>query len=74
MTNIEKIKAMSTEELAKYLLDLGGYSIQTMLDHHYCTKCKQESGGKCPMTENDCRYGYDDEKLLIGWLEAEVEQ
>ena len=71
VTNIEKIKAMSTEELAIFLLNLG--NVETMLDHHYCTKCKKENGGRCPIADDEeCLYGFNDSVLMQGWLESEV--
>ena len=64
MTNFERIKSMSVEQLAKLLIDTNnGDFIVNICDCMYCDECNEESvkcSGRC-------------DKAIIKWLESEVE-
>lgn len=66
MTNYERIKAMSVEELAEMLLD------ESENHFTYCNYCSYQSyyAPHCSSTdfEKDCRYAVKE------WLNSEVEE
>ena len=63
MTNYEKIKTMSTAEMAEYIFDLGNGS-------EYCFgHCAYQYDDKCPKDgSKGCIRG------VIKWLESEAEE
>ena len=66
MTNYERIKAMSVEEMAEMLLD------ESENNFTYCNYCNHQSyyAPHCSSTdfETDCRYAVKE------WLNSEVEE
>lgn len=61
MTNAEKIRTMSDEELAEFL-----YRIATSAE---CNICQMKRGWVCSKTENEtCNDG------VVKWLQSEVEE
>ena len=61
MTNYERIKNMSVEEMADYIFDLGN-------EIEYCYgHCAYQDEDRCPMGSG-CIGG------VIKWLESEVEE
>lgn len=66
MTNYEKIKAMSVEEMAEFMFD------ENENNYNYCDFCKQYSNyaPHCESVdfEEDCI------KARMKWLESEVEE
>lgn len=62
MTNFEKIKALSKEEMARYIFDLGN-------GREYCYgHCAFQDNEDCPNEPKQCIFG------VIKWLESEVEE
>lgn len=59
MTNYEKIKSMSVEEMAEFM---------RRINHIYaCDECV--AYGSCPMT-----YGVSCKRFIAEWLESEAEE
>lgn len=65
MTNYERIKSMSVEQLAELLSDANdGDFMVNICDSMYCDECNEESvkcSGQC-------------DKAIINWLESEVSE
>ena len=75
-TNADVIKAMSTDELAAFLVGITarGGALLERADSYICRKCKSENGGECPvnMDTDPCLYDMDDIKTVKYWLEGET--
>ena len=73
MTQIEKIRAMSAEELARWLMDVedGNFSPE-FCDEKHCPKFKEDGGFDCNVGLNapnkDCI------AAAVAYLESEVEE
>jgi len=73
MTNHEKLKLMSVEELAAVLNSFVPYTDDMTSD--VCWDCKRRHGGKCPIPDDEigCLYAsknkFDD---IINWLNIEA--
>ena len=67
MTNADKIRSMSDEELAEFMANKGGYIACCQCDffNHDEEKCESPSGWLCTK-------GYA-EALILKWLQSEVE-
>lgn len=61
MTNAERIRNMTDEELAEFLAELNA-----------CEKCKYDSSMGC-LFENPCTKSFA-EAMALEWLKAEVEE
>ncbi len=76
VTNFDRIKAMSVDELASFIAENsenGGFIM--MADRYICRKCKRENGGRCPTPDDsDCMYSEDDTATIKRWLEGEVQE
>ena len=68
MTQIEKIRAMSAEELARWLMDVenGNFSPE-FCDEKHCLKFKEDGGFDCA-PDKDCI------AAAVAYLESEVEE
>lgn len=77
ITNADRIKAMSTDELAAFLVNntMRGGSLLAMADSYICRKCEGEHNGKCPINldEDPCLYELDDIQTLKYWLDGAAE-
>ena len=77
MSNYDKIKAMSVDELASFLAEnaVNGGVFIGMADGYICRKCKRENGGHCPVPDDvGCLFNEDDAATIKRWLEGEVER
>lgn len=76
LTNADRIKAMTTDELATFLSNkvASSGSFIMMVDHYICSKCKTEHNGHCPINLDDeqCLYDLDVTQSIKYWLEGEV--
>ena len=70
MTNADKIRAMTDEELEAWLKKAlnGGYE---WFEAWACNRCHAENGGRCPKTDDERCSGWDRE--LLEWLKAPAE-
>lgn len=68
LTNADRIRSMSDEELAEFMADKGGYIACCQCDYfnHDDEKCEKPSGWKCTKS-----YG---EELIHSWLQSEAEE
>ena len=77
VTNFDRLKAMSIDELASFLAKNateGGAFIQ-MADSYICRNCKKRNGGHCPVPDDvGCLFLEDDTVTIKRWLEGEVEE
>lgn len=70
MTNAEKIRSMSDEELETCLTKIIGGGFEWFYSRS-CNLCQARHGGKCPTGESDICLLKDDE--ILDWLKAEAE-
>ena len=71
MTNADKIRAMTNEELAAWL----GQALNTgreWFDARLCKLCLTENAGRCPHPEDEACPKIDRE--IIDWLEAPADE
>lgn len=66
MTNYEKIKAMSVEEMAEFMFD------ENTNNYNYCNFCKEYKYYAPHCSSND--FEKDCKKARMEWLEREVEE
>ena len=68
MTNADKIRTMTNEELADCLTRIAGNGLEWFVSQS-CNLCQAEHGGKCPTgDENTCIVPFGSE--IMDWLEA----
>ena len=68
MTNAERIRAMSDEELAQWINEVIGRGIE-WFDARSCERCKKENGSRCPHPEDG---GCDKlDSNIVDWLKSE---
>ena len=71
MTNFDRIKAMSLDEMASFFADLYKNDIIATADKYICRKCKAEHGGHCPIGDDDkCLYDLSDKETISLWLKG----
>lgn len=70
MTNAEKIRSMSDEELEVLLTKLLSRGIDWFYSRA-CNRCYAKHGGKCPTGESDTCLCEDGD--ILDWLKEEVE-
>lgn len=72
MTNADKIRAMTDEELAACITGIAGRGLEWFYSRS-CNLCQAEHGGKCPTGESDtCLIPNDSE--VLGWLTAPADE
>ena len=77
MTNYDRIKAMTIDEMASFFANVSkkGIGLIEMADRYICQKCKKEHGGHCPVSDDEkCLYSHDNATTIKYWLEGEVEE
>ncbi len=74
VTNFDRLKEMTVDEMAAFLVKLGESHIITECDHYICVRCKRNHGGKCPvkLDSDPCLYDASDIQTVKYWLEGEV--
>ena len=72
MTNADKIRNMTDDELAVCLTKIAGGGLEWFYSRS-CNLCKAEHGGKCPTGDNDgCMVPYGSE--VAEWLTAPADE
>ena len=75
-SNADRVKAMSTDELAAFLVSVTarGGGLIAKADSYICHKCMTEHGGSCPinMDVDSCLYEMDELQTIKYWLEGET--
>lgn len=73
MTNYERIKNMSLDEMAGFFAETIKTDFIVMADKYICNKCRAEHGGVCPIGDDDkCLYENDNKSTIKMWLEGEI--
>ena len=68
MTNAERIRDMSDDELALWINEVIGLGIE-WFDAQSCERCKAENAGRCPHPEDG---GCDKlDSTVMDWLKSE---
>lgn len=70
MTNAERIRTMTDEELALWINEVIGKGIE-WFDARSCERCQKENAGRCPHPEDGGCDKLDSE--IMDWLTAEAE-
>lgn len=71
MTNADKIRAMSDEELAVCLTKIAADGFEGF-EARSCKLCQEKHGGKCPTGESEtCIFPYGSE--VMDWLTSPAE-
>ncbi len=71
MTNADKIRSMTDEELAACLMKIAGGGLEGFTSRS-CRLCQEKHGGKCPTGESEtCLFPYGSE--VMDWLKAQAE-
>lgn len=68
MTNAERIRAMSDEQLAEWIADILGKGFEGF-DAWTCNRCQAENAGRCPHPEDGACPRTGEE--IRDWLKAE---
>ena len=71
MTNAERIRDMSDEELASWINEILERGIE-WFDARACDRCKAENAGRCPLPEDEGCLNIDLE--IIDWLKSEADK
>jgi hypothetical protein len=75
MNVYERIKAMSIDEMAAFIVGLDKGGVLATADRYICRKCKAEHGGRCEMCEDDkCLYDMGDKETIKMWLEGDADE
>lgn len=72
MTNFEKVKAMSIDELAEFIDKQATEPIGDDFCSNYCEHREPNYGCKFEQKHNGPNCAYDDLELIIEWLDSEV--
>lgn len=73
MTQIEKIRAMSAEELARWLMDVeDGNFAPCFCDEQFCRKFRENPDGKFKCNVGDAAPDKDCVAAALAYLESEV--
>ena len=68
MTNAERIRAMSDEQLAEWIADALGKGFE-WFDARTCGMCQAENAGRCPHPEECACQKISNE--ILDWLKSE---
>lgn len=72
MTNADKIRAMTDEELDAFLARIAGGGMEWFYSRS-CNLCQAKHGGKCPTGESDtCLVPFDSD--IKEWLAAPADE
>lgn len=74
MTNFEKIKSMTLDELSVFFAQTVRHDIIEVADRYICRKCRADHNGTCPMVDDICPYDRGDVATVSLWLEGEAEE
>jgi hypothetical protein len=70
MTNHERIKNMTLDEMAAFFAKMSAKGFIETADKVICRKCKADHGGHCPIEGDEgCLYEMSDKDTLKLWLE-----
>lgn len=70
MTNFEKIKSMSIEEIEELMYDLEYNGVMEYVGRVLCEYCERKNDGKCPgLKMGHCPH---DQNEIADWLMLEV--
>lgn len=74
MTNFEKIKSMTVEELALFFVKLAPKNEFRIISQGWCSHCQKTTPGynkNCPLDMEGCPYSKVE--IIINWLNLQVE-